>query len=901
MKSDIQNQSTGIVGDRIETSRRKVSRTLLNERFFANLDRKLSLIEAPAGYGKTTLMLDWFSRLTQAGEVAVWVQAGTDAVRSMAIDEQVLRTLSTTLQNHPDDQTKDAEYLNAEAATTLRAILGLLSIDPKKTFLFFDDAHECNSVETLFLNKFMQQSDDNVHIVIGSREPLGIPLTKLRLNQRITDCGVEDLRLNRSEVAMMLADTVSEQMIDMFFEYSEGWVAALQFLRQSSETTHPLDLETGKDFGGQAGISEYLNEHFFGQLSEEHQAFLTDTAHLSTIDGDLADYVRKKKGSWDTLSDLASAHTLVFEVPGPVPGFRYHQLLRDFLRKRQIKLGESAVRKLNMRTAEWCFKNAELASAIRYALAAKDPNRAVEMLLQGGGVRIGMMQGAPRLEVCLDQIPIQLIHQSPRLLIARAYLLLKTARLDEAVLYLDEARQKIEPADDETQRELIMVDAHLRLYGDQHLTETQVAAMEHTACLTPVADEIMRGLLANFLCFFQIQAGNFDKAREFGDAAMAIFTDLKVLHLQFFMYLHLSVIDLDTGDYNTAYERRKKALELAHRNFRHDPALCALADIYESEIAYERGETDGLEVRLSNALAQASKAEGWSEAYLSGYETCLNVSFANGGFDAAINHIADAEATVTLRSSRRFSRHLRVLELELALDNQNRPETDRLASQIKSILDAREEEDRLRWRGGILARLALARATARSGQYGQALKLLAKIIEECHARGLKRYLLRAEILNVIFLSEMEDWTAADQSLKSVLELTHPDFFGAFIRHADLFAQAARDCVHNSGLANYSQVQTRKLSKILWRCTGHQPKETHTLLAELLTAREYSVLMLIARADANKVIARELDLSEATIKFHVKNIFAKLGVNSRKLAAEIAHMHGVDVAGEKLGD
>ena len=75
----------------------------------------------------------------------------------------------------------------------------------------------------------MQQSDDNVHIVIGSREPLGIPLTKLRLNQRITDCGVEDLRLNRSEVAMMLADTVSEQMIDMFFEYSEGWVAALQF------------------------------------------------------------------------------------------------------------------------------------------------------------------------------------------------------------------------------------------------------------------------------------------------------------------------------------------------------------------------------------------------------------------------------------------------------------------------------------------------------------------------------------------------------------------------------------------------------------------------------------------------------------------------------------------------
>lgn len=893
MTYNAQNESGNSTPRPREVPDRNVSRKLLNERFFTHLYRKLTLIEAPAGYGKTTLMLEWFSRLTHSGEFAVWVQAGTDAVHSLAIDEQVINALSANLQSHDYAQAEDVRYLNAEVATTLPSILELLTLAQKRTLLFFDDVHECNSAEINFINDLILKTDNNVHIVIGTRETLGIPLTKLRLDQGITDYGVDDLRLNRSEVTTMLGDAASEQMINTFFEYSEGWVAALQLLCQASDNSYPLDLDTGNGFAGQVGIAQYLNEHFFQQLSEDQQAFLIETAHLSTIDGDLADYVRKSKGSWDMLASLANAHSLVFEVPGSVPGFRYHQLMRDFLRKLQIKLGENRVRQLNLRTAEWCFENTALVSAIRYALTAKDLNRATEMLLQAGGVRIGMMQGAPRLKVCLDLIPIHLVHQTPRLLLARSYLLLKTSRLDDAIMYLEEARQMADPTDEETQRELVMVEAHQYVYEDQHLTAVQLASLEHTVRTTPVTDAVMRGLLTNFLCMFHTQAGNLKEAREFGDTAMAIYNDLKAVHLQFFMHLHLSVIDLDCGDYSAAYSKRKKALELSQGNFRHDPALCALSDIYFSEIAYEKGETSGLESRVTKALSQASKAEGWSEAYLSGYETCLNVSFADGGFDAAIGHIAEAEATVTLRSSRRFERHLRILELELALDNNNNLETDRLASQITSILEVREDGDRMRWRGGILARLALARASESAGNSNRALKLLRDIVEECQERGLKRYLLRAEILKVIFLSNIADWAAADQSLKSVLKLAQPEFPGAFVRHAESFAQAARDCVHNRGLTSYTQAEMSMLADILWRCTGHQSNGTHTLLAEMLTTREFSVLKSIAQGNANKVIAREFDLSEATVKFHVKNIFTKLGVNSRKLVAEIAQAHGVN--------
>ncbi len=891
MTSDLKNESGKSVGQQGNAFDGTVVRSLLDERFFNNLNRKLTLIEAPAGYGKTTLMQQWFSQAQQANHAAIWVQVGAESVQSLAIEENLVLALAPLIGG----QSEQTTAVKIEGTATLASILGLMASIEERILLFFDDVHDCTPAESELIHRLMLQSGDNVHIVIGTRETLGIPLTKLRLDRKITDFGVEDLRLSRAEVAALFSNTATDSTIDSFLEYSEGWIAALQLMRQANETTRPLDLDLRKGLGGQEGIAQYLNEHFFDQLSSSQQAFLIDTSHLNTIDGDLADYIRQDTGSWDMLANLAGTHSLVFEVPGPTPGFRYHQLLRDFLLKRQATLGENVVRTLNLRAADWCFEHAGLTSAVRHALAALAPAKAVEMILQAGGVRIGMTHGAPRLAACLDQIPIRLIHQSPRLLIARGYLMLKQGRLNEAVLYLDEARQTIDASDEEAHRELVMVEAHQRLYEDRHLTTQQLAALEYTAKQTPVADTIMRGLFANFLCVFHIQAGNLDKAREFGEAAMAITTDLKVVHLQFFMHLHLSSIELDRGNYAAALEGRQRALDLWQKNFRHDLAMRALSDIYSCEISYESGDTTGVEQTLASALEQSSKAEGWSEAYLSGYETCLNVSFADRGYDAAIGHIAEAEATVARRSSRRFARHLRILELELALDAQNEPEIERLTSQLRSILKTRQAEDRLRWRGSILARLALARSDARMGSTDQALVLLDEVVHECHPLKLNRFRMRAGVLQVIIAAQAENWAIADQSLRLTLSLAQTDFPGAFIRHAEAFSQAARDCVHNNGLAAYSRDETRKLAKILWACAGHDPKDTHTLLEEMLTAREFGVLELIARGDANKVIARKLDLSEATVKFHVKNIFVKLGVNSRKLAAEIAVSHGVATA------
>lgn len=894
MTPERENQAAEPAGAHGDAQKRNVSRDPLNDRFFGGLNRKLTLVEAPAGYGKTTLMQGWFSQLTRSEKCARWIQVGADTFQTLSLEEQVLQALTDSPAQYDPSSTGSAP-VNVDGAVTLQSILGCLAQMPQDTFLFFDDAHECTPHEADVIQTLMLGSGERTHFVIGTRETLGFPLTKMRLDQQINDFGTEDLRLTRLEVAKLLGATVAEETVDAVYEYTEGWVAALQLLRQAGGATHASDLDFSKGLGGQAGISDYLNEHFFARLSEGQQAFLVETAHLGTIDGDLANHLRQTRDSWDMLTGLAGAHSLVFERPGPIPGYRYHQLLRDFLMKRQAMLGEHRVRDLNLRTADWCFENDRLTSAIRHALIAKQPDKAVDLILRAGAVQIGMQKGATRLAACLDQIPIQLVNQTPRLAIARAYLLLKGARLEEAARYLDEVRQTIDPTDEVTRRELVLVDAHKRLYEDQHLTKEQLASLEHTARITPVSDELMRGILTNFLCHFQIQAGNLDKARAYGDAAMAIYTDLNIAHLQFFMHLHLSVVDLDSGAYSAAYKRRNEALRLSESHFRHDPAICALADIYYCEIALETGRPDGLEERLTHALAQAGRAEGWSEAYLSGYETSLALSFANHGYDVAMGRLADAEASATRRASRRFARHLRILELELALDAGHATEAGRLAAQVETMLNVQDHENKLRWRGRVLARLALARHYAAVEEITPAMATLAEVAKDCQKLDLRRYLLRTEVLRVITASGAADWALADESLKSVLALSAPEFPGTLIRHAEAFSQAARDCVLNNGLATYTQDETRKLAQLLWSCSGHNTSGTHTLLSELLTNRENAVVELIARGAANKVIARELDLSEATVKFHIKNVFTKLGVNSRKLVAEIASAHGVSTA------
>lgn len=872
-----------------------ISRPPLMRRFLASRDRRLTLVEAPAGYGKTTLMKSWMWQLEAMETATAWVSFSSDVGETHTLFQGLMPHLTgddhTGPVNKGPPMASKAAGFDTEAARTIFRVLNEAN---RERCIFIDDFHEAGPVDVDFISRLTQRSGAGLHLVLGTREAPDFPLAKLRVDNQVSDFGLDDLKFDRSETKQLLSGVVSDELIETYFEYSEGWVAALQLLRQSASSREPIDLHKRGALGQHADIANYLNEQFFQQLSDDQRAFLLDTAHLKSVNGDLTDHIRERTDSWRILSELAESHSLVFEHPAQGgQWYRYHQLLRDFLIRKQNLFGEAALSNLHVRAAEWLYQNDRLTSAIRHAIRAGKSDMAAQMILDAGGLQIGIREGSLRLAACMEQIPLRLVNNSPRLSIARGYLLLKGARVQEAKLHISDVRENADPADEALTRELVMVEAHLRLYEDRHLSPAQLAALEHTARTTPVKYQLMRGVLFNFLCVFYLQSGELKKAWMAGESAMALYRDLGIAHLQFFMYLHLSVIDLDLGRYASALEARKTACEVTREHFSFDPALLALADIFYSEIALERNDVGGLEDRISLALEQADRSESWSEAFLAGYQTCLALCFRRQDFHAAVEYVSRAETMIARRGMWRFSRQIKMLQLELAVRSEQETEARRLASGIGAMLLEKGQDKNLRWRGNILARLALARFEARYGTAGEALCIIESVETDCEAGALVRYLLRARILKLIVAVETDDRETASASLKSALSLVGDQrFVGAFLNEGDAFADAARQTVRQTGVTGFSKEELAFLASILWTLANDVDASRATILMEILTERELAVLRQLAEGHSNKVIARYFSLSEPTVKFHVKNIFSKLGVNSRKMAANLANSHGL---------
>ena len=356
--------------------------------------------------------------------------------------------------------------------------------------------------------------------------------------------------------------------------------------------------------------------------------------------------------------------------------------------------------------------------------------------------------------------------------------------------------------------------------------------------------------------------------------------------------VHLSVVDLEQGRFSQAHAHRRTAVAICQNRFSFDPSLRAIADVYLSEIAYECGETHGLISRLKQALSLIDRNEGWNMLYLAGYETCLMLTFQAAGYTAAIELLENAWNIVARRGYILFSNQLRSIELDLATRAAQEAQACKLTGDVDRLLSVSGTRRPLRWRGLVRAELALARYETRFGDPLNALDRLERIRKICHEKGLVRLLLRVLVRQAILETQLGKAIEAARSLKSFLALGYPlSAIGAALREGTDFSDAANWIVSQRGLGGFTKPEIRHLAQCLWCVSGHNANDQANILSELLTPKEFDVLKQLKEGHANKVIARNLNVSEPTVKFHLQNIYRKIGVNSRKVAMEIARQHG----------
>jgi len=372
-----------------------VSRPRLIERLNAGLDRKLTLVSAPAGFGKTTLLSEWVhsrGRSETCPSVA-WVsldKGDNDPARFWAYVIAALQTVQTEIGETALVALGSRQPPPVEAI--LNGLINEIAKVPGPFVLVLDDVHviteqRVHEALTFLLDHLPPQ----MHVTVSSRADPPWPLARLRARGEMTELRASDLRFSDKEAAAFLNDVMrldlSPEDIDALEARAEGWIVGLQMAALSMRGRKDVSGFIRAFTGTHRFILDYLVEEVLDQQSPAVQEFLLRTSILERLTGPLCDAVADRSDSRTVLAQLEQANLFLLPLDDERRWYRYHRLFADLLRSRLEQTHPDQVPTLHIQASEWYEGNGLIAEAVSHALAAGDMDQAVR-LIEGNALTI---------------------------------------------------------------------------------------------------------------------------------------------------------------------------------------------------------------------------------------------------------------------------------------------------------------------------------------------------------------------------------------------------------------------------------------------------------------------------------------------------------------------------------
>jgi LuxR family maltose regulon positive regulatory protein len=464
-----------------------VPRPRLIERLNAGLHRKLTLVSAPAGFGKTTLVSEWVQAMGGATPpIAIaWLsldESDNDPTRFLVYFVAALQTLA--LRCPPSMSRGEVEGIEANIGKgalsalqssqppptedILTVLINEITAIPDRIVLVLDDYHLIGAQPIHdALTFLLRHLPPRMHLVIAAREDPLLPLARLRARGQLTELRATDLRFTSSEAAEFLNQAMSldlsEKDIVALETRTEGWIAGLQLAAISMQGHKDTSSFINSFTGSHRFVLDYLIEEVLEQQSESVQTFLRQTAVLNRLTGPLCDAVRfgyaetpsssegtavtKQENGQAVLEALEAANLFIVPLDEERRWYRYHHLFADLLRQRLSQTQPEQVPTLHRRASEWFEQNGFADEAIEHALRADDFDHAADMIEKHVDAIWGFGQHAI-LQRWVAELPDALVFSKPQLCIFHAWYLWVNGQLDAAERTLQAAEQAIDSSAD---------------------------------------------------------------------------------------------------------------------------------------------------------------------------------------------------------------------------------------------------------------------------------------------------------------------------------------------------------------------------------------------------------------------------------------------------------------------
>jgi LuxR family maltose regulon positive regulatory protein len=872
-----------------------VPRPRLHARLAGVFNARLTLLSAPAGFGKSTLLAEWLGAMPQVAPTAAcaWVsldEHDNDAARFYTHVLTALHNADSLLGG--DLQTFALLPQMPAGEVLMSALINDMARREQPLVLVLDDYHAIENPELhkalIFL---VEHAPAHLHLVLATRANPPFPLARWRVRRALLEVREHDLRFHHDEIAGFLRHStgaeLSEAQIDAIEQRTEGWIGALQLAALSMQGTRDLRGFLARFTGSHSYIVDYLVEEVLSRQPQEVQRFLLQTSILERMCGDLCAAITGLDDSEAILLSLHQQNVFIIALDDEQHWSRYHRLFADMLRARLRRTAAADSAALHLAASRWCEAHGWLSEAVQYALAASDHQRTAQLIEHHYWQMLERSEFA-QLASWIQNLPHELVRARPLLSLARAWSLYATYRFPEIEACLDDVESGWSGSEPDCglQAEILTLRASSAMYAGR--SERAIALAQQALA----ADAEHRALIfctnAIALGYSYNVSGQPQRSYEWAKAGCERGIEARLpfpaAENQEIVLLYLERI----GDFSEGEAIIRRVLAAANQGDALAVFLSTSAHLFLSRYLLERYELDAAAHHILIAQQQATRL-GLAYVLIKCHIQLMFIRQAQGNWAEAHAHLAAMWELSVDFSGYYLEWHAALAAFACLLQG----ELDEAASFMNkvSFSPAHEVTAANEPEASVCARLLYAQ-----GCLDAALDLADRLRAVHTALGRVRREMEMWCLRSLVLWQLGQAGEAIAALDAALAIgeRYRLLYALLIMSEPLpvLLRTYGDQTPAPPHAEFARTLLALLDARMSQPLSAAPEPAAVTpvgaplvdpLVERLSERELEVLRLVAQGLSDRQIAERLIVAAGTVKRHLNNLYGKLNVHSRTQA------------------
>ena len=860
--------------------------------------KRVGVIKAPAGRGKTSLAAAWAEQLGQNGNSVAWLTIDSDddeATRFLFYVSQALQHACQGVGLGATELILENNLIDPQAV--LSSLINDLAELDDEVYLFLEDYHWLNDSRIhRSVAYFLKHAPSHCHVVITTRTEPSLPLATFRAQNQLLEIDALALQFDQQETQAFIEHTRPGALeladVHLLQRKTEGWPAALRIIASMPSQSGPDLKEYVRNLSGsQRPIASYFAELLDG-LSTELVEFMLRTAILDRLSGPLCEAVTGASSGRTILATLAQRQLLLLPIDNEGVWYRYHGLLAEYLRHRLETDRGIETPELHRRAALWYASQELWTEAVQHAIAAGDPDRAISWIKNCAMALIKRGDLFTLLE-WQRQFPDELMRGQPEVRLAIAWGLALALRFDEALQLTTEIQNDI-AATHLPESDLLCECQAIRSVAIALKDDSERALPLAEDCVNRSRDPWTANVASNVVRFGHMQAGDLKQFYATPWMPYSLEEDRRNVFASVYRRCLQGIAELRQIRLTAAEGNYREGLRIAEQYVGPNSVAAALPTSLIARILYEQGQLDEAEALVIDRASLISSVT-MLDCVRSAYFVLARIAAARMNLERAHTLLERAEnhgisrdwgrltAAATAEQARLYLNEGRVDEGAACVDRLERLTRKYPAPRLCAWSEIQWDH-----------KLAHAHLLGQRERPEEAMSILRELQRETEAARHRYFLIRVEILmSALQLSVGKAAEATNRFRRILAACAGGGLYQIILDEGSIISDLVQ-MVQQSGSTSAHLMSY--VDRLVADSQGaRQDRLVPIFRAQALHAlstRETEILKLIAQGLSNKEIARGLDIGPETVKSHLKSVFTKLGVERRAQAVSRAQTLGL---------